>query len=106
LALAGFVLLRRRVPPPLFRVLSAYALTFAALVALRAVGAGLFRDLKEIEFAAPLVALGAGASLEELAGRGSAGRWAAALVVLGLGAFCAARYVEYVRAYASLVGLP
>jgi hypothetical protein len=105
LALAGFVRLRRRVPPPLFRVLSAYALAFAALVALRAFGAGLFRDLKEIEFAAPLVALGAGASLEELAGRGRAGRWAAALVVLGLGAFCAARYVEYLETYASLAGL-
>lgn len=106
LALAGFVLLRRRVPPPLFRVLAAYALAVAALVALRAFGGGLFRDLKEIEFAAPLVALCAGAALEEVAGRGGPGRGAAGLIVVGLAAFSAARYGEYLRAYASLVGLP
>jgi len=106
LALAGFVLLRRRVPPPLFRVLAAYALALAALVGLRAFGGGLFRDLKEVEFAAPLVALCAGAALEEIAGRGPRGRFSAASIVVGLAAFSVARYAEYLRAYASLSGLP
>jgi hypothetical protein len=106
LAVAGFVLLRRRVPPALFRVLAAYALAVAALVAVRAFGGGLFRDLKEIEFAAPLVALCAGAALEEVAGRGRPGRFSAALIVVGLGAFSISRYAEYLQAYASLVGLP
>jgi hypothetical protein len=105
LAVAGFVLLRRRAPPPLARVLVAYALTVGLLVALRAFGGGLFRDLKEIEFAAPLVALGAGAALEEVAGRGTAGRWAAALLTGGLLAFSLARYLEYVHTSTTLVGL-
>jgi hypothetical protein len=105
LAVAGFVLLRRRVPAPLFRIVTAYAVTVGMLVGLRAFGGGLFRDLKEIEFAAPIVALCAGAALEEVAGRGRAGRWAAGLVVLGLAAFSLARYVEYRRLYASLVAL-
>ncbi|HVR72609.1 MAG TPA: hypothetical protein VMT87_17370 [Vicinamibacteria bacterium] len=106
LAVAGFLLLARRAPPAVFRVLAAYALAAATLLALRAFGGGLFRDLKEIEFAAPLVALSAGAALEELARRGRAGRWAAALVLAGLVATSAERYAEYVRAYASLAGRP
>jgi hypothetical protein len=103
-AVAGFVLLRRRAPPAVLGVLAAYALTAATLVALRAFGGGLFRDLKEIEFAAPLVAVSAGAALEELARRGRAGRWAAALVLAGLVATSAVRYVEYATAYTSLAG--
>jgi hypothetical protein len=104
LAVAGFVLLRRRAPPAVFRALAAYALAALALVALRAFGGGLFRDLKEIEFAAPLVALTAGTALEELASRGRRGRWAAALVLSGLVAFSAGRYVEYARAHSALAG--
>lgn len=106
LAVAGFVLVRRRAPAPLFRVLTAYALTFAALVALRAFAGGLFRDLKEIEFVAPLVAVTAGTALEEVAGHGRTGRGAAALLAAGLFAFSLARYAEYWRTYASLAGLP
>jgi hypothetical protein len=102
---AGFVLLRRRAEPAAFRIVSAYGLSVLTLVALRAFGGGLFRDLKEIEFAAPLVALCAGAALAELAGRGRAGGVSAALILTGLAAFSASRYVEYLRAYASLFGL-
>jgi hypothetical protein len=106
LAVAGFVRLRRRAPPPGARILVAYALTAGALVGLRAFGGGLFRDLKEIEFAAPLVALCAGTVLEELAERPGAGRTAAALIALGLLAFSVDRYAGYLRAYASLAALP
>jgi hypothetical protein len=104
LAAGGFVLLRRRSPAAVFRVFGAYALAAGGLVALRAFGGGLFRDLKEIEFAAPLVAVSAGALLEDVTRRGPAGRWAAALLVAGLLAFSAARYVEYAATYASLAG--
>jgi hypothetical protein len=77
----------------------------ATLFALRAFGGGLFRDLKEIEFAAPLVALCAGAALADVAGRGRQGAWAAGLLFAGLAAFSASRYAEYLRASASLLGL-
>jgi hypothetical protein len=104
LAAGGFVLLRRRSPPAVFRVFGAYALSAAALLALRAFGGGLFRDLKEIEFAAPLVAVATGALLADVARRGPAGRLAAAFVLAGLLAFSGARYAEYVVTYASLAG--
>jgi hypothetical protein len=103
LALAGFVLAYRRLPPPLFRLLAAYALAFLSLVVLRA-GSGLFKDLKEIEFVAPLVAVLGGVALEAIADTTPRGRWSAALVVLGLAAFTAERYGAYLSDYAALVG--
>ena len=75
------------------------------LVALRAFGAGLFKDLKEVEFAGPLVAVAAGAVIEELHGRGRAGRWAAAMVAIGLIAFGLGRFRDYLIAHTPLVGL-
>ena len=106
LAAAGFVVLRRGAPARAFGVFAAYALAAVTLVGLRAFGGGLFRDLKEIEFAAPLVAACCGAALAELASRDRAGRIAAALVFAGLAAFSLGRYVEYARTYTSLAGLP
>jgi hypothetical protein len=106
LAAAGFVLTRRRAEPAVFRVVAAYALAFAGLVALRALSLGLFKDLKEVEFASPLVALLAGASLDALWERGSGGRRAALLVLAGLLAFALARYREYVLTYTFLAGVP
>jgi hypothetical protein len=105
LALAGFVLVRWRAAPEAARVISAWALAFAALVLLRALPGGLFKDLKEMEFAAPLVALTAGASLEALARGQGHGRWAAALVALGLLAFAVERYVWFVAPWVRLAGL-
>jgi hypothetical protein len=104
LTVAGLFLFRRRAEKAACRVLVAYALAFLGLVVLRASG-GLFKDLKEIEFAAPLVALGTGLSLVALAERDRAGRWAAALVAAGLVAFSASRYVEYVSTFTALAGL-
>ncbi len=92
LALAGLLLVRASGERPASRVLSAYALAFALLVALRAFGGGLFRDLKEIEFAAPLVAVTSAATLEALAHSGR--RWAALLVGIGLSLFCVGRAAE------------
>jgi hypothetical protein len=95
LALAGLLLVRARADAAARSTLQAYAAAFALLVGLRAFGGGLFRDLKEIEFVAPLVAIGAGAALEGLA---ASGRHRAALLVgLGLALFGAGRAVEIVR---------
>ena len=102
LAVAGFVLARRKASREAVRVLAAHALAFAGLVALRALPGGLFKDMKEIEFAAPLVAVLAGASLEELWRRGRAGRIAAGLVAAGLLAFAADRYAEFLASWLAL----
>lgn len=99
LAVAGLLLVRRRGDAAGRSVIAAYALAFLALVLLRGLLPGLFRDLKEITFAAPLVALGTGASLEALARRGRGGAWAAALVAAGLLAFSGERALFYFRSY-------
>lgn len=97
LAAAGFLLARASTA---FRVLTAYALTFVTLVLLRGLLPGLFRDLKEITFVAPLVAVTAGAAVEELALRS---RLAAALVTLGLAGWALARCWSYFAAYDAAV---
>lgn len=106
LAVAGLGLARRRAEPAVFRVVAGYALAFAALVALRALSLGLFKDLKEVEFAGALVALLSGASLDALWERGRPGRAAALLVLAGLLAFGLARYREYWLTYTFLAGVP
>jgi hypothetical protein len=101
LAIAGLMLLRRRADPRAFNVVAAYGLAYLVLVALRAFGGGLFRDLKETTFVGPLVALLTGLFIEELARRGRPGRLAAALVVAGLLAFGLCKYREYLQTYSS-----
>lgn len=101
LAAAGLVLLRRSGDRAALRIAVAHALAFAALVGLRAFGGGLFRDLKELTFVAPLVAVLTGIVLDELASRGRAGRRAAVLVAIGLVAIGLGRYRGYLQAYAS-----
>lgn len=105
LTAAGIVLIARRAPPAGRNAVLAYAAAFAVLVALRAFGAGLFKDLKEIEFVGPLVALATGAVIEEIAVRGRAGRWAAAMVTIGLIVFGLGRFREYLTTHTPLVGL-
>jgi len=103
LAVAGLLLARRVADGPARRVLAAWGLAFASLVLMRGLGGGLFRDLKEITFVAPLMAVAAGASLEILARRGRPGRAAVLLVAAGLLAFSAERYRFYFTSYASAV---
>lgn len=99
LALGGLHLLLRRAERPARITLAAYALAFVLLIGLRAFGAGLFRDLKEITFVSPLVAVLAGAVLDELWSRGRAQRIVAVLLSAGLLAFCAERYLFYWASY-------
>jgi hypothetical protein len=103
LAAAGLALARRRGRPGGYRVLAAYALAFAALAALRAFGGGLFKDLKEIEFVAPLIAVCTGAVLEDLWARGTPGRVAAVLVGAGLVVFGLLRAQGYLAEHSSLI---
>jgi hypothetical protein len=101
LAAAGGLLLRRRLDRPARHVLAAFGLAFVLLVGLRAFGGGLFRDLKEITFVGPLVAVLAGAFLAELGRGGRAGRLAAWLVAAGLAAHAWGRYRGWLAEYAS-----
>lgn len=100
LAVAGLVLARRRAEPRAFRVLSAWGLAFLLMLALRAFGGGVFKDLKEITFAAPWVALLGAGALTALAGRGFKGRLLAVLLTLALVAFGLARFAGYLQLYA------
>lgn len=106
LAVAGLLLARRVADRAARHVLVAYGLAFVSLVLMRGLGGGLFRDLKEITFVAPLVAVAAGASLESLGRGGRAGRAAVLLVVAGLLAFTAERYRFYFTTYTSAVTRP
>ena len=101
-ALGGFVLARR--DPATFRTLAAYGATFLALLTLRAVS-GAFKDLKELVFIAPFIAITTGVSLEALATRGRTGRFAAIAVALGLIAFGISKFGEYAALRTKLAGL-
>jgi hypothetical protein len=104
LAAAGFVRAKRRAAPEVFRVVAAYAGAFVFLVALRGLSFGLFKDLKEIEFAGPLFAVLAGASLEALWERDRRSRTAAVLIGLGLLVFALGRYRDYWLTWTYLAG--
>lgn len=103
LALAGLWLTRRKAAPEARTVLLAYALAVASLYALRGLGGGLFKDLKETTFAVTLAAVLVAAVLDELAGRGRSGRVAAALVLVGLAAFGLDRLAGHAETYADPV---
>jgi hypothetical protein len=103
LATAGLVLARRRADPHAFRLLAAWGLGFLLMLSLRALGGGLFKDLKEITFVAPLVAVLSAATLVELGKRGRAATLAAAAVTAGLVLFGLGRYRGYLEDYRSPV---
>ena len=106
LSVGGLIVIGRHASPAAARVVYAYGLAFLGLVALRAFGGDPFRDLKEITFVGPFVALTAGASLETLAARGRTGRWTAWLVILSLVGFGLWRYHAYFEPVSRLIGLP
>jgi hypothetical protein len=82
-------------------VLSAYLLAFVLLLSLRAFGGGLFQDLKEITFVAPLVAVLSGLVVEGLRNREPGGRWLAAALSLGLVSWGLWRSWQFFESYAS-----
>ena len=64
-ALAGLLLVARRHDPAAL-IMKAYALAFLSLVLLRALSFGLFKDLKEIEFAGPGFAILAAVAVDRI----------------------------------------
>ncbi|MGH9460466.1 MAG: hypothetical protein ACRD1X_04580, partial [Vicinamibacteria bacterium] len=105
LTVAGIALAYRRKDQAAFRMLAAYGVAFVLLSGLRVLPGGFFKDLKEILFVAPLVAMGSGITLDSLAAQGRWGKWSAALILGGLIAFWWGNYRGYWVAYASLAGL-
>lgn len=101
-ALGGFMLARR--DPGAFRTLAAYVLAFVALLMLRAFSDA-FKDLKELVFIGPFIAITTGVAIEALAARGGGGRFAAAAVTVGLAGFGLAKLGEYAHVHTKLVGL-
>jgi len=105
LSIAGLALAYRRKDQAAFRMLTAYGVAFVLLTGLRVLPGGLFKDLKEILFVAPMVAICSGIALEELSRRGRSGQWSTVLILGGLVAFWWGSYRGYWVAYASLAGL-
>lgn len=101
-AIGGLVLARRE--PTAFKTLLAYAGTFVALITLRALSWA-FKDLKELVFIGPFVAITTGACLEALAARGRAGQLAAVFVGVGLIGFGLSKFGEYAALHTQLAGL-
>jgi hypothetical protein len=104
IAIAGFLLAWRGSERWASRWLAAYGLSFLGLLALRAVS-GLFKDLKEFVYVGPFVAITAGIALVSLWRRGRWGRIAAVMVMAGLLAFSASKYLEYFRMHTVLAGI-
>ncbi len=102
-ALAGLLLARRQAHPRAYRLLAAWGLGFFLMISLRAFGGGLFKDLKEITFVAPLVAILAGATLTSLSNTGRWGRLAAVVFTAYLAVFGLVRYRGYLQLYGSSV---
>jgi hypothetical protein len=103
LALAGLWIARRSKDARAFRIFAAWGLAFVLMVSLRAFGGGVFRDIKEIELIAPLVAILTGASLEAIWRRGGAGMLASVILASALALFGVARYRSYLELYRSPV---
>jgi hypothetical protein len=104
LVLAGLLLLRRQQKSHAFRCLAAYGLSFLLLLMLRATS-GLFKDLKEILYLGPLIAIASAASLAEIGRRGRWGAIAAAIITLGLIIFWWGEYRELLQTHILLAGL-
>lgn len=105
LALAQLLRLRTRVEPLAYRVLLAYGASFLVLVALRGLAGGLFKDMKEIEFVAPLVALLAGTALEDLWARGGWRRLTALLLAGAIAVWAVALSYGFAHTWTRLAGL-
>ena len=105
LAVAGMILVYRRREPSVFRPMLAYFLTFVFLLGLRGLSGGLFKDLKEILFVGPLIAISASASILELVKRNRAGKIVAVMIVAGLIIVWAVRYRADLQTFCSLAGL-
>jgi len=106
LALLGLALARQRATTVGYRFLVVYGLAFVLLLSLRAFGGGAFKDLKEITFVGPLIAMLSGLTLAELSRRGRAGLIAALALSASLAVFGVNKYRSYLETYASPLMVP
>jgi hypothetical protein len=90
-ALTGLILIARR-HDPAATVIKAYALGFVSLVLLRGLSFGLFKDLKEVEFAGPAFAILAAVALVRIQWR--AARWLVASGLVAAGVWMQYGYFE------------
>jgi hypothetical protein len=105
LAIPGIVILYRKTKPHVRHIVSSYLSSFAVLLTLRA-ATGTFKDLKEILYVGPLMAIAAGASIDTVYKKGRAGKIAAAAMIAGLILFWAIRYREFLEPHITFAGLP
>lgn len=90
-ALAGlFMIARRR--DPVATVVKAYALAFLSLVVLRGLSFGLFKDLKEIEYGGPAIAILTAVALDRI--DRPAARWLIAIGLVLTGVWMQCGYFE------------
>ena len=101
LALVGFALARRRTTTAGYRFLVVYGLAFVLLASSRAFGGETFKDLKEITFVGPFIAMLSGLTVAELSRRGRAGFIAAVVLSASLAVFGVNKYRSYLVSYAS-----
>jgi hypothetical protein len=102
LAIAGLALARRE-DPAHWHVLAAYGLSGLLLMLLRGLGGGLFKDLKEVEFLAPWIAVTAAGAIAALWCPERRKRLGAVLVCTGLTAFGLAEHRRLVSSAVSPV---
>jgi hypothetical protein len=103
MSLGGLWLARSRADAAAWNILRAYLLTFLVLTTLRGLSRGLFKDLKEMTFVAPLTALLAALLLSDLARRGRRERIVTVLVAVGIAALGLGRAAGYFNTYRSPV---
>ena len=101
LVLVGLALARQRTTSAGYRFLVVYGLAFVLLLSLRAFGGGTFKDLKEITFVGPWIAMLSGLTLAELSRRGRSGFIAAMVLSVSLAVFGVNKYRSYLETYAS-----
>lgn len=97
----GGLWLAKRESDVAFRFLAVYGASFLGLLALRA-SAGMFKDLKELVFVAPFVAITCGLFLDKLSRPSRLRRASAIAVAAGLIAFSIGKHLEYLGMHTSL----
>ena len=105
LAIPGIVILCRKTKPHVRLIVMSYLSSFAILLTLRA-ATGTFKDLKEILYVGPLMAIAAGVSLETVYKKGRIGKIATVMMIAGLVLFWAIRYREFLEPHITFAGLP
>lgn len=104
LVLLALPIARSRPDPFSFKALSAYGVSFLALVVLRVLGGGMFNAMKEMLYLGPFIALTAGMTLTQLGEFGRRPKAIAWTIAAGLALFGLVKYVSYITPLTRLAG--